>query len=71
MANDSAVFIWMVSLITLIIFIIREIRSPKECPRCGSRMSYDSHADNTFGESFLCCPVCGYKKVLGVRELDK
>ena len=71
MANDSAVFIWMVSLFILIIFIIREYRTLKECPRCGSPMSYDSHTDDTFEESFLCCPLCGYKKVLGVRELDK
>lgn len=71
MTNASVVFVWLVLSAILIIFIIYEIRSIREYPKCGSYMKYDSHTDGSIEASFLYCPLCGYKEVLDEGELKE
>lgn len=63
---ETISIIWLsfiVMIISLYVFILNAIK-PDKCPKCGTRMKYESRMDGDKVVDAQICPHCGYEEIL-------
>lgn len=68
MTTTSLIFLIGLAIAFLIIYA--SVKAPI-CPKCGTRMSYDSYASYGYEIDCLVCPKCHHREVLNVEDGER